>query len=48
MFAAVPSRCTDIEHIEECSDLHLFGVIARLRFREVENKIGATFGEPDQ
>ena len=28
--------------------MHLLGVIARIGFREVENEIGATFGESEQ
>ena len=38
----------DIEHIQECSDLHLLGVIPHIGLGEVKNKISATFGEPDQ
>jgi hypothetical protein len=35
----------DIEHVHKCSDVHLLGVITGIRFREVEDEIGATLGE---
>ena len=38
----------NIEQIQKCGDLHLLGVIARIGFREVENEIGAAFGESEQ
>ena len=38
----------DIEQIKECSDVHLLGVVARIGFREVEDEIGAAFGESEQ
>jgi hypothetical protein len=35
----------DIEQVQECSDLHLLGVVARIGFGEVEDEVGVAFGE---
>jgi hypothetical protein len=38
----------DFEQIQEGRDVHLFRVITGIRLREVEDKIGASFGEAAQ
>ena len=38
----------DIEQIKESCDLHLLGIVAGIGFREVEDEIGAAFGESEE
>ena len=38
----------DLEQVEECSDVHVLGVVAGVGFGEVEDEVGVAFGEREQ